>query len=387
MSTDNQKSDFVLVTDKNYNERDYLASNPDVAKAVRNGDFFSGWTHFNSHGRKEGRTMRITLSNTRSTSQSKRSSPYSLVADAFSSIRRAIFRLLYIARSPLLFASDLEPVETSQAQLLKMVETLETQQNDTEILLKQVMSILHWEANLPPPPPKHLQIRVVGKYNEYFIDAGMNFHPILNRLLRPAGKELKDFQSILDFGCGCGRATRALAALLPDNKLYGTDIDEEAIGWLKDNYSRLAEFSVAPHIPPTIYKDQMFDFIFGVSVFTHLPEDLQFQWLEELNRITKPGGYVMLTIHGEKIYRPFGKEIIDIMDTKGFLHYQPEGFNYGKSISLPDFYQTTFHTHAYVRQEWKKYFDIIDIQAAGRNQGLDERQDSVLLQKRLSSSA
>jgi SAM-dependent methyltransferase len=374
MNTQNQEGDVVLVTDTNYNEKDYLASNPDVAKAVRKGILFSGRRHFNLYGRKEGHTMRVTSSNTSSTSQGKIQKLYSWIA----SCKRAIFRLLYRIRNPQSFDSDLDPLT------LETLETLKTQANDAEILLKQVVSILRWEANLPMPPPKHLQIRVVGKYDQYFIDAGMTFHPILNRLLRPVGKELKDFQSILDFGCGCGRGIRGLATLLPNHKLYGTDIDKEAIAWLKNNYSRFAEFSVAPYIPPTIYEDQMFDFIFGVSVMTHLPEDLQFQWLEELSRITKPGGYVILTTHGEKMYRPYykDKEIKNIMDSKGFLHFQAGGFNYGKSILLPDFYQTTFHSHAYIQQEWKKYFDIIDIQAAGIDQGLDNHQDSVLLQKR-----
>ena len=49
------------------------------------------------------------------------------------------------------------------------------------------------------------------------------------------------------------------------------------------------------------------------------------------------------------------------MRTKGF-YYSDFGFNYGKSISLPDFYQTSFHTHDYIRREWGKHFDVLDIQ-------------------------
>lgn len=368
MSINDQEGDMVLVTDKNYNEKDYLASNPDVAKAVRKGIIFSGWRHFNSYGRKEGRMMRVTLSRT---VQDMIPKTYSWIVSAFLLAKRSVFRILYRIRNLQSFDSDLDSLDT-----------LKTQLNDAEIQIKQIVSILHWEMNLPLPPPKHMQIRVVGKYDEHFIDSGMSFYPVLNRLLFPVRKELKDFQSILDFGCGCGRAIRGLATLLPNNKIYGTDIDEEAIAWLKKNYSKFGEFSVAPHTPPTVYNDQTFDFIFGVSVMTHLPEDLQFKWLEELSRITKHGGYVMLTIHGEKIYRSLGKEVNNIMDTKGFLYYRPVGLNYGKNISLPDFYQNTFHSHSYIRQEWEKYFEIIDIQVAGQNQGLDNFQDSVLLQKR-----
>lgn len=377
--TNKQTDDLVPVTDKNYNERDYLTSNPDVARAVREGRFFSGRQHFNLYGRKEGRMMYVTLKDMESSPESKVQHTRTGV---FYSLKKKIFQFLYRMRYPESFT---EP-ETLKVQVLNQTQTMEalkTQLNDTEILLKQIISILRWEVDLPLPPPKHLQIRVVGKYDAKFIDSGMSFYTVLNRLLRPIGKELKEFRSILDFGCGCGRAIRGLATLLPDSQIHGTDIDEEAIEWLRNNYSKFAEFSVAPHNPPTIYEDQTFDFIFGVSVMTHLPEDMQFKWLEELCRITKPGGYVMLSTHGERIYRPLDSEINDIMDIKGFFYYQLGGFNYGRSISLPDFYQTTFHSHAYIRREWQKYFDIIDIQSAGRGQGLDERQDSVLLQKRL----
>ncbi len=64
------------------------------------------------------------------------------------------------------------------------------------------------------------------------------------------------------------------------------------------------------------------------------------------------------------------------MNTKGFYYCEP-GFNYGKSISLPDFYQTAFHSHAYIHREWGKYFNVIHIQALG----IDNHQDTVLMQK------
>jgi SAM-dependent methyltransferase len=268
-----------------------------------------------------------------------------------------------------------------QNQLEQQHSQLEQQQsqgNDNEVLLQQTLSILYRGENIPPPPPKHLQNRVVGGYVSGFIESGFtSVYPDLSRALKPVGKELKDFESILDFGCGCGRAIRALATLLPDSKLYGTDIDDEAIAWLKANYSRFAEFSVAPHLPPTIYEDESFNFIYGISVLTHLPEDMQFQWLSELARITKPNGYLVLTTHGENHYKAFVPEVLKIMDEKGFFYCDP-GFNYGKSVSLPDFYQNAFHTHAYIEREWSQYFDVIEIQPLG----IGGHQDTVLLQKR-----
>jgi len=39
--------------------------------------------------------------------------------------------------------------------------------------------------------------------------------------------------------------------------------------------------------------------VIGYSVFTHLTEAMQRQWLEELRRITAPGGLVLVTAHGD----------------------------------------------------------------------------------------
>ena len=39
----------------------------------------------------------------------------------------------------------------------------------------------------------------------------------------------------------------------------------------------------------------------GLSVLTHLDEDNQFFYLKELNRITKPGGIIILSTHGDYV--------------------------------------------------------------------------------------
>lgn len=264
----------------------------------------------------------------------------------------------------------------SKIQELKMTENPLEKSADMDVIMKQTLSILKHEHDFVAPPPKHLQVRVVGSYVAEFIQSGYGVVNDLNNALRVAGKSLKDFASILDFGCGCGRAIRAIKNVVPSCELYGTDIDEEAIAWLQQNYSKFAQFSHAPDLPPTVYQDDMFEFIFGVSVFTHLPEDMQFKWLEELHRITKPEGYLVMSFHGENHYQKHG-DIRSIMEKKGF-YYSDFGSNYGKSINLPDFYQTAFHTHDYIRQEWNKYFEVVDI----RKLGMGNHQDTVLLRKR-----
>ncbi len=119
---------------------------------------------------------------------------YSWIIKAISKIfRKSIPQYILEDKSPL------------QTQDINKYQLIEGNLSDMDILLKQVISILHREVNVPPPPPKHLQVRVVGGYVPNFIDSGYSsVYPTLNNILEPVSRELKDFQSILDFGCGCG---------------------------------------------------------------------------------------------------------------------------------------------------------------------------------------
>lgn len=266
----------------------------------------------------------------------------------------------------------------AQAERTALAETLAKLQSElttTNASLNQLLSILRHEDPTFSPPPPHLQVRAVGAYVPGFIESGFSICADLNAVLQVAGKELGDFRRILDFGCGCGRTTRALKTLLPRCEVYGTDIDPEAIGWVTANYHRFAEFRLAPHRPPAPFEAGYFDLIVGISVFTHLPEDMQFQWLEELRRITKPGGYLILTTSGAKSYTQLPADMQEVLSNRGFLYRDGE---YGQSISLPDFYQNTFHAHSYIQREWTEYFEVIDIQSAR----MQTYQDTVLLRRR-----
>jgi SAM-dependent methyltransferase len=247
---------------------------------------------------------------------------------------------------------------------------------DLDTSLQQVLALLRREAQVAPLPPKHLQERVVGKFVPGFPESGYELCRELDEALVPAGKTLGDFPRILDFGCGSGRVTRALKTLHPQVQVSGTDIDPEAIGWLAGNYAKYGAIAVAPHRPPTSYPDAAFDFIFGISVFTHLPQDMEAQWLDELRRIAAPGAHLVLTTHGQSHWSQLAPEVRTIVERDGF-YYGDFGWNYGRSISLPDFYQTAYHSPDYVRREWGKRFDVLAITPLG----MGKHQDTVLLRR------
>ncbi len=163
---------------------------------------------------------------------------------------------------------------------------------------------------------------------------------------------------------------------MPQKDIWGSDIDPEAIAWLQKTYSpKYGQFRLAPHAPPLPFEDGFFDFVFGISVFTHLPEDMQFGWLAEMQRITRPGGYLIMTTSGEGNYSKLPDDLRRKVEEKGFFYLDG---GYGQSISLPAFYQNTFHSLDYIRREWVKYFDILDTQPTR----MQRHQDTILMRRR-----
>ncbi len=49
---------YIIATEENFDEKEYLTENPDVAAAVAAGAIGSGYDHFQRHGRAEGRILR-----------------------------------------------------------------------------------------------------------------------------------------------------------------------------------------------------------------------------------------------------------------------------------------------------------------------------------------
>jgi 2-polyprenyl-3-methyl-5-hydroxy-6-metoxy-1,4-benzoquinol methylase len=106
---------------------------------------------------------------------------------------------------------------------------------------------------------------------------------------------------ILDWGCGPGRIIRHFPISLPNAEISGTDYNGEYIKWCSKNLNKI-DFSVNKIDPPTNYDDSFFDVVIGLSIFTHLSERSHNDWIAELYRIVKPGGFIFITTHGKAYY-------------------------------------------------------------------------------------
>src|SRR5206468_8257505 len=69
-----------------------------------------------------------------------------------------------------------------------------------------------------------------------------------------------------------------------------------------------ARFETNGLSPPLAFGDASFDLAYALSVFTHLPEAIQHDWMDELRRVVRPGGFVLLTMHGERYLERLGED-------------------------------------------------------------------------------
>ena len=76
----------------------------------------------------------------------------------------------------------------------------------------------------------------------------------------------------------------------------GIDPDAAAVVWAGKHLR--GTFATIDRRPPTAMPAGSFDVAVAISVFTHMEEDLQREWLAELHRLLRPGGLLIVSTLG-----------------------------------------------------------------------------------------
>jgi SAM-dependent methyltransferase len=151
-----------------------------------------------------------------------------------------------------------------------------------------------------PVPPALLVFRIIARgWAEQYYTMGRDAASEIVERLESNAIDPGGFANILDFGCGCGRLIRHFKHST-DAKLFGADYDRDLIRWCRRKLP-FGEFITNDLEPPLAFEDGQFDFVYMISVFTHLSGELQRRWMIELRRVIQPGGILYFTTHG----RPF----------------------------------------------------------------------------------
>jgi SAM-dependent methyltransferase len=115
--------------------------------------------------------------------------------------------------------------------------------------------------------------------------------------LASAGVEIATKRSALDFGCSSGRVVRVLASAYPETSWHGCDPNAAAIAWARESIPA-ARFFRSGDRPPLELSDGALDLVYAISIWSHFAPDLGLRWLEEMRRLIRPGGHLVMTTHG-----------------------------------------------------------------------------------------
>lgn len=247
---------------------------------------------------------------------------------------------------------------------------------------------------IPPIPPLELRSIVAAPEAEIFLWSGAvdmaQFIELYDQYRSPSDPE---HPTILDFGCGCGRMTRFLNNCNDKWKSYASDINSELVNWCKKNLPGIQTYRNNAR-PPLPFKNQSFNLVFSLSIFTHLPEQLANLWLPEIYRVLAPNGILILTTHGHMaletireskahldMFKMKREEVLDIL-----MNFEKMPFKF-MSYSLYDInranageeYGNSFIHQDYIKNKWNnKQFKVLQYLAGG----LRGWQDIIVLQRR-----
>jgi len=203
------------------------------------------------------------------------------------------------------------------------------------------------------------------------------------------GKAERDELAVFDFGCASGRVLRHIP-LVRSGVVMGCDFNPTYVEFIRSYLATNTFAFLNMRFPPLPIKEKSIDFLYAISVFTHIDE-FEDAWLAEIARILKPGGIAFITLHTERSLQEMtpGHFLYDYIlnqhSASGPGCYQPIADH--KFLSLRDFKDRlvftrldrqltdsnlfqVFHHLDYIRTRWGKLFTLEDViqQAHGQHQ-------------------
>ena len=272
--------------------------------------------------------------------------PVGRMTDKIALPARAFAELGYRPGDPMQFRYDGERLEiaTVTTSLAEQIETCEI--DDAGVRIPPGWLVQAFTG--APDTVHHIESGIQSA--EYYVDQ-YNRH----------GGGFDDVERVLDFGCGCGRVLSRMPAK-EGIDYVGVDLREDALQWLRATLPH-GTFVAGTEMPPLDLQSGSVDLIYSVSVLTHLDRERERAWLDEWFRLARPGGIVISTFRGEDWVEQFTLEnqrraIQQAWSANNGFCYQKH--RYWEGI-FPAFYSGTYQTEDYVRANWGKHFEILDI--------------------------
>src|SRR5262245_47581476 len=265
---------------------------------------------------------------------------------------------------------------TSRTDPFARFSTL-TDQEWLGLLIRSVDEPVIDGVRMPGFPDAITQRSTVGSVGAQPLQEVFGFFTAVKAYGKQLGRPLQVDTRILDFGCGWGRILRFFLRDCLAANLHGIDVDPGLVEICRKTMN-YGSFDVVDPLPPTRVPNESFDFVVGYSVFSHLAEHASLAWVEELARVLKPGGVMVVTTeprgfielcrslrgqhHEFAWHQALANSFVDTeaayraYDAGEYL-YAPTG---GGSYRPADFYGEALIPEGYVRARWTKFLRFVD---------------------------
>lgn len=250
------------------------------------------------------------------------------------------------------------------------------------------------------PVPRNSSMRKTTASGNIFTyyNSGISSYLPIATMAEKYGLNLREGNlNILDFGCGVGRLLLHFNKIYKSNNYFACDIDDTSVNFISQSYPNVESYT-NNHIPPLKYNDSQFDMIYSLSIFSHINIEEQPLWLEELSRVTKPGGYLFLTIEGFQSLKYWLHlelslgldEASEKLNNDGFIFSPYKNWdttikqsnhfrNASQLVGVKSPYGIMVMSEKYVDQNWNKYnLEVVDFIKGI----ITTRQDLVILRKK-----
>ncbi len=175
---------------------------------------------------------------------------------------------------------------------------------------------------------------------------------------------------VLDFGCGTGRT---LATFVRDGvpaEFVGCDIHAESLAWATSSLSPPCSFVVCEDGSPLPLPDSHFDFVYAMSVFTHITGQWS-HWLSELHRVMRPEALAVISVLGPAIAPTIIGRDWDERIGMASVNLHKDWAVGGPDVLLAEWW---------VREHWGRAFEILRFDPCNPSHGAGH--DFVLMRRR-----
>jgi SAM-dependent methyltransferase len=177
----------------------------------------------------------------------------------------------------------------------------------------------------------------------------------------------------LDFGCGAGRTLRHFLDQADDAELWGSEIDQPSVEWVRQTLSPPVHVVLSGELPPLPDSEEHFDLIWAISVFTHLTDSWS-RWLLELHRLLADDGLLIVTTMGAGLSEELSAGSWDEDRVGMNVLYEWQGWDEGGPF--------VFHSEWWLRAHWGRAFEFVAVDDQPAVEGELGRHKWTLLRKR-----